>query len=513
MDTTEKKAMKETDPAHLSRLASVGQIAAGIVHEVRNPLTTVQGFLQMMEEDKESKYIHIAKTELDDALNTLNSLLQVAKPDMGDERKQSINLSVELENVLSLFPFQSSDVEVKRIFRDTNVLVYGKKTLLKKALFNLLKNAFEAIQGNGKITLHHQADAKYVYVAIQDTGIGIPEEKVSLLGTPFFSTKKVGTGMGLAQVYSVIHQHGGSIEVDSEENVGTTFTLIFPRDDVKKKQGVIHLDLEYNEGLGMKEFFMENREAFEERLLSEAVNAKDKIKEIDERGNINLLENAHKLVLYVVDEREHELIQFAKQEGEVWAKHSLALAFKLEWIQAIRRTLWDFMFNYDQMSEALNRKEEFYALEKRINKSVDQFLHHFFISYSKFKDKLIESQQKIVENLSVPIIPIKETIYILPIIGQVDHYRIIAIEDKVIPEVGNSHIETLIIDLSGVATMEPSVIQHLLKILEGLSLMGCKPVVTGLRPDIVKSIIHMNLSFEQKAEAKGTLQQALLDYI
>src|SRR5699024_12068473 len=123
------------------------------------------------------------------------------------------------------------------------------------------------------------------------------------------------------------------------------------------------------------------------------------------------------------------------------------------------------------------------------------------------------SQQKIVENLSVPIIPIKETIYILPIIGQVDHYRIIAIEDKVIPEVGNSHIETLIIDLSGVATMEPSVIQHLLKILEGLSLMGCKPVVTGLRPDIVKSIIHMNLSFEQKAEAKGTLQQALLDYI
>lgn len=511
--TKEVHTVKETDQVHLNHLAYLGQIAAGIAHEVRNPLTAVKGFLQLLEEQANPDYIDIAKTELNDALATLDSLLQVAKPDPEGETRQSVSLSVELENVLSLFQNQSYSIDVKKVFNDTDATIYGQKNHIKKALFNLVKNAFESIEGEGTITLRHDSNENYVVVSIEDTGVGIPKDQLSLLGTPFFSTKTEGTGMGMAWVYSVIHEHGGYIQVESEENVGTTFTIVMPNNKVNKKRGVIHLALDYNEGLGIKDFFLENRQAFEKRLLNEAVNVRDKIEEINETGNINLLENAYKLVVFIVEEREHELIRFAQREGVAWAKHSLTLAFKLEWIQAIRRTVWDFLFNFDRLSASFNEREEFYKLEKKINESFDQFLHHFFINYSKFKDELIASQREMVERLSVPIIPITPSTSILPLIGQMDLYRMCTIEDQVMAEVGKSHIQTLIIDLSGIAHMEIDVIQHMLKILDGISMMGCKTVITGMRPEVVKGMIHMGLSFERRAETKGTLQQALLDYI
>ncbi|MFD1426163.1 ATP-binding protein [Kroppenstedtia sanguinis] len=510
--TKEVHTVKETNQAHLNHLAYLGQMATGIAHEVRNPLTAVKGFLQLFEEQSNPDYIHIAKTELNDALATLDNLLQVAKPDPEDETRQSISLSVELENVLSLFQNQSYNIVVKKVFNDTGATIYGKKNHIKKALFNLVKNAFESIEGKGTITLRHDSNENYVVVSIEDTGVGIPKEQLSLLGTPFFSTKTEGTGMGLAWVHSVIHNHGGYIQVKSEENVGTTFTIVMPSDKVKKR-GVVQLTLDYSEGLDIKDFFLENRKTFEKQLLTEAVNVRDKIEEIHETGNIDLVENAYKLVIFIVEEREHELIRFAQREGVAWAKHSLTLAFKLEWIQAIRRTVWDFLFNFDRLSESLNEREEFYKLEKRINESFDQFLYHFFINYSKFKDELIASQREMVERLSVPIIPITPSTSILPLIGQMDLYRMRTIEDQVIEEVGKSHIQTLIIDLSGIVHMEIDVIQQLLKILDGLSMMGCKTVITGIRPEVVKAMIHMGLSFEQRAETKGTMQQALLECV
>ncbi|MFB4164910.1 STAS domain-containing protein [Alteribacillus sp. JSM 102045] len=272
------------------------------------------------------------------------------------------------------------------------------------------------------------------------------------------------------------------------------------------------MDLAYQEGLDVKEFLIQNRNLFEEQLLEEAVNVREKIEEIQLIGNINLIENAHKLVMHVVKEQEAELIEFSKQEGVAWAKYSLTLTFKLEWVQAIRRTLWNFLQYYYQLTDQKKGIDEFFAMEKKINDFVDKFLNSFFLSYSTYKDKLIETQSKLVENLSVPIIPITKTMCVLPLIGTIDKMRMNSIEEKVLMEIGEKRIQTLILDLSGIVELEEDVLNHLMKVIEGVSIMGSTPIVTGVRPDVVRKMIDLGISFESKAETKGSLQQALSDY-
>jgi rsbT co-antagonist protein RsbR len=262
------------------------------------------------------------------------------------------------------------------------------------------------------------------------------------------------------------------------------------------------------------EFLLQNKSEFEEYLLSAAVNVRDKIEEILLIGNVDLLNNAHKLVRYIVEQNETDLISFAEQEGVTWATHSLTLSFKLEWIQALRRTLWTFLYKFEQEKKAfIEDSKVFFDLEKIVNEKVDVFLKSFFVSYSDYKDKLILAQQNLVENLSVPIIPITSTTCVLPLIGTIDYSRIQIIEEKVLMEIGKLRIQTLILDLSGIIEIEVEMITDLMKILDGTAMMGCKAVVTGLRPEVVTKMIRSGIQLDNKAETKGTLQQALKDYL
>lgn len=256
----------------------------------------------------------------------------------------------------------------------------------------------------------------------------------------------------------------------------------------------------------LNRFIEENGESFEDELLVEASTVREKINTILEVGNIDLINNAHKLVGYALENKLDELRQFAKVEGIAWATHSLTLAFKLEWVQAIRRTLWIFLERYMKNSQV---EIEFFQLEKQINNSIDRFLNEFFISYSAYKDELLKAQRDLVENLSVPIIPITPTVCILPIIGSIDYYRAKVMEEKVLTEVGRLHIQTLMMDLSGIAVMEAQVIDELKKIIDGAAMMGCTTVITGLRPDVVRSMTRLGVQFERSTKMVGTLQQAL----
>jgi rsbT co-antagonist protein RsbR len=276
---------------------------------------------------------------------------------------------------------------------------------------------------------------------------------------------------------------------------------------------VFTLTFTYEEGQGIKEFLSQNKQDFEEKLLSEAENVRGKIKEIQLKGNIDLLSNAHKVIMYVVGHQKEELIAFAKQEGIAWAKYNLTLALKLEWVKAIRATLWKFLYHYDRLTNKAVNLEDFYSMEEKINEQIDEFLNNFFISYSKYKDELIEEQKKLVENLSVPIIPISSAICVLPLIGEMDAYRVAMIKEKVLMEVGKSQIQTLIIDLSGISHMEAVIANHLLQIIDGISMMGGTVVMTGLRPEVVREMIHEGISFTGMADMKGSLQQALKKYL
>ena len=268
----------------------------------------------------------------------------------------------------------------------------------------------------------------------------------------------------------------------------------------------IGLDLE------LKSFFKENKQNFECQLLNQAVNVKEKINDILTVGDIDLINNAHKLVQYVLEGREQELRDFARKEGVAWATHSLTLSFKLEWVQAIRRTIWSFIQDYNE-SKSHKSIEQFFDLEKEINNHFDQFLITFFIDYSLYKDALLNSQRTLVQNLSVPIIPITSTICILPLIGSVDSFRNNIIEEKVLNEIGRLNIQILIMDLSGISDMEPEVIEHMMKTINGSTMMGCRTVITGLRTDVVRKMINLGITFDKDTKTFGTLQQALKIYL
>ena len=264
----------------------------------------------------------------------------------------------------------------------------------------------------------------------------------------------------------------------------------------------------------VKDYFDISKNDFENALLDQAVNVRDKINDILRVGDIDLINNAHRLVGYILDgDKEDELKAFAKQEGIAWATHSLTLSFKLEWIQAIRRTLWNKLEDYNKRNSQLLTIERFFEIEKQLNNNIDYFLNEFFINYSTYKDALIVSQREVVENLSVPIIPITQSICILPLIGSVDVFRTSILEEKVLSEVGRLHIQTLIIDLSGIAEMEGDVIDHLMKTIHGTSMMGCNTVITGIRPEVVRKMIRLGIKFGEQTQTYGTLQQALKEYL
>ena len=238
------------------------------------------------------------------------------------------------------------------------------------------------------------------------------------------------------------------------------------------------------------------------------MNVKDKIDEIMRVGNIDLVNNAHTLVMYIINEEDESLKKFAEQEGIAWATHSIDLSFKLEWVHSIRRTLWLFIEKYykeDQM-------KDFFELETEINNRVDDFLNTFFIRYSIYKDSLINSQQQLVENLSVQIIPINDSVFVLPLIGTMDTKRAEILQEKVLTKVSELRIAILILDLSGVAVMDRESIIELKESIDGLNMMGCKTVITGLRKEIVREVLSAGFTFNDQTETLATLQQALSKY-
>lgn len=265
----------------------------------------------------------------------------------------------------------------------------------------------------------------------------------------------------------------------------------------------------------LKTYLKENREQFEQKLLEQASNVKDKIGEIRLIGNIHLIDNAYKLVTYVIEDRVHDVFKFAQQEGVAWAKSRLTLHLKLEWVQAIRRTLWHLLERYEEdvLIREAPEPSQFYRMEKRINDLIDQFLHGFFTSYSEYKDHLIERQQKLVDHLSAPIIPVTDTISVLPLIGAIDSNRARILEEKILMEIGKKRISRLFIDLSGIAEIATDTMKHLIDILDGVEMMGCHPVITGLQPKIVQSMIRDGIGLGLRADTKANLQQALKDYL
>jgi len=211
-------------------IASIGEMASGIAHEIRNPLAAIQWTLQLLHlhDSKDKEQLQTVFSELERINSIVGELLVLAKPH--ETNHQEVYLNDILTVVVNLMNGQAmrQHIVIRTEFESTP-RVRCERNQLKQVLINLIKNAIEAMPEGGEISIHAgQFSLNEVRIRVVDNGCGIPEDLIPKLGEPFFSTKDKGTGLGMMVCHKIIQDHGGKMIIQSEVNVGTTIDVILP---------------------------------------------------------------------------------------------------------------------------------------------------------------------------------------------------------------------------------------------------------------------------------------------
>ncbi|MEH7176632.1 PAS domain S-box protein [Neobacillus vireti] len=227
-DITERR-MTEELMINSEKLNIAGQLAAGIAHEVRNPLTAIKGFLQLMEaQSTNNLYFDIIKSEMDRIELILSELLVLAKP--LDAKFESENMNALINNVKTLIDTQAilNNVQIDIVYENGDLTIRCDKNQLKQVFINFLKNAIEAMPNGGNIIIEIKKFSEdKARILIKDTGIGIPQHILKRIGQPFITTKQGGTGLGIMISKQIIENHKGTVHFWSDEK-GTMIEMILP---------------------------------------------------------------------------------------------------------------------------------------------------------------------------------------------------------------------------------------------------------------------------------------------
>ncbi|MBM7655073.1 PAS domain S-box protein [Neobacillus cucumis] len=230
-DITERKKTEEVLHRQ-DKLAAVGQLAAGVAHEIRNPLTSMKGyaeFLQLDEKDPERmEFLNIILDEIERVNTIVEDFMVLAKPKAVELEEK--NVVPVIRNVVSLLEFEARKKNVRLLFDcDKEIIqIECDENRLKQVFLNFIKNGIEAMPNGGDLQVKIVIHDNNVQISIQDSGVGIPKEKLKKLGEPFFTTKKNGNGLGLMVSFKIIESHNGKVFVESEPNKGTTFNILLP---------------------------------------------------------------------------------------------------------------------------------------------------------------------------------------------------------------------------------------------------------------------------------------------
>ena len=214
------------------KLAAVGKMAAGIAHEIRNPLTSMKGYAEFLQLDEESEerreYLDIILDEVDRVNSIVEDFLVLAKPKIVQLKER--NIVPVIQNVVSLLEFEARKKSVCIHFhRDQEIIqVECDEDRLKQVFLNFIKNGIEAMPNGGDIFVKALVDGNHVQISIQDTGVGLSKDQLAKIGEPFFTTKKNGNGLGLMVSFKIIENHHGKVDIESELNKGTTFRIVLP---------------------------------------------------------------------------------------------------------------------------------------------------------------------------------------------------------------------------------------------------------------------------------------------
>ncbi|WP_044895099.1 PAS domain-containing sensor histidine kinase [Bacillus alveayuensis] len=228
-DITERKQAEEL-LRKSEKLAVVGELAAGVAHEIRNPLTSIKGFIHLLKEgnEKHKHYFDIIESELERISLIVNEFLMLGKPQVMNFQQKDV--SVLLKDVMALFDAQAilNNVHIVSEFESDLPLLYCDENQLKQVFINVIKNAIEAMPNGGEMKIQAKVQENNLVIRFIDQGCGIPKDRIAKLGEPFYSTKEKGTGLGLMVSYKIIEAHRGSIKIESEVGRGTIVDIIFP---------------------------------------------------------------------------------------------------------------------------------------------------------------------------------------------------------------------------------------------------------------------------------------------
>lgn len=232
LDVTEQKKMEEW-LRKTEKLSLVGQLAAGVAHEIRNPMTSIKGFMQLVKSTKEFKefYIDIILTELERTEEIIYEFLSLAKPNQ-DFVVEKIDLKDILEKVIQLVNTQAllNGVIIHTNFEGDHLFIQCNKNQIKQVFINIIQNAIEASRINGNIYISlKEIDSNFIGIEITDEGCGISNDRLKKLGEPFYSTKEKGTGLGLLVTYKIIEGHKGKLNFVSEQGKGTKVDIVLPK--------------------------------------------------------------------------------------------------------------------------------------------------------------------------------------------------------------------------------------------------------------------------------------------
>ncbi|MCG6921507.1 MAG: HAMP domain-containing protein [Acidobacteria bacterium] len=242
-ESREREKVRRSQLAHTEKMAAVGTLAAGVAHEVNNPVAGVLTCIENMQADPENRemrerYLSLIHDGVKRIELTVASLLDFSRPRSMRIGPTSLNQS--LTQVLDLVRFQlrKGGVESRLDLDPRNPWIAGDRFQIEQLFLNLMLNALQAMPDGGTLTLRTRRHGAWELVEIGDTGTGIPEAIRERIFDPFFTTREVGhgTGLGLAVSYNIAAAHGGGIEVETTEGEGSVFRVLLPADDEEDEE-------------------------------------------------------------------------------------------------------------------------------------------------------------------------------------------------------------------------------------------------------------------------------------